>query len=95
MSVNMGDNEPDTKLITVLEVSYKGKIIFSKQFDCLINEMDIRVDTDMKNLPTCKSCKNNAVDYKQPAESLCNRCLKNKKADEDASVDQMFAIGYW
>lgn len=54
MSVNMGDNEPDTKLITVLEVRYRGEILFSDVFDGVLDEMDLEVDTDIQCVPVVK-----------------------------------------
>jgi hypothetical protein len=50
----MRDNEQDTKLVTVLEVRYRGKVLFSHVFDGVLNEMDLDVDTDLRQIPVVK-----------------------------------------
>lgn len=47
-------DEPDTKLITVLEVRYRGEVLFSHVFDGVLNEMDLDVDTDLQCIPAVK-----------------------------------------
>lgn len=87
--------EHDTKLVTVFEVRYKGEVIFSKQFDTVLNDMDIVTESDLRNLPMCKKCKRYAVWYRHSDKSLCEHCYTDKMADMNAATDQMFAIGYW
>lgn len=54
MSDVMRDNEPDTKIITVLEVRYRGKVLFSHVFDGVLNEMDLNIDTDLRQVQEVK-----------------------------------------
>lgn len=54
MSDMMRCDEHDTKLITVLEVRYRGEVLFSYVFDGVLNEMDLDVDTDLQCVPVVK-----------------------------------------
>ena len=87
--------EDDTKLVTVFEVRYKGGIIFSHQFNGVLNDMDISTETDLRNLPMCKKCKKEAVWYRRPQDDMCQRCWDDECAADAAAVQQMFDIGYW
>lgn len=95
MSDDMRDNEPDTKLVTVLEVRYKGNVIFSHQFTGVINEMDLMTETDLRNLPICVKCGKDAAWYDSIRDGKCKRCRDSDISDENAAIDQMYAIGYW
>lgn len=85
----------DTKLVTVLEIRYRGEVIFSKQFNGVLNDMDLTTETDLRNLPVCKKCKKEAAWYQYPNKKLCKSCWDTAIAEDAAAVQQMFDIGYW
>lgn len=89
------DTDDKIKLCTVLEVRYKGNIIFEMQRDGIINDIDLVMETDIRQLPICKKCKSGAVYHKKPEKGICKRCYDNHVADINAATDEMFAIGYW
>lgn len=91
----MRNKDPEMKLCTTIEISYKGKVLFETQLDSIINESDLRVEIDLKSLPVCSRCEDKPVYHKHLKDGLCKRCLDRKARDDDAAVQQMFDIGYW
>lgn len=88
-------HEQDTKITTVLEVRYRGNVLFHTQIDGILNDADLVVETDIRQLPTCESCKKAAVWDVRPEYGLCKKCRDREAADDDAATQQMFDIGYW
>lgn len=91
----MCEKEQETKLVTTLEVRYQGDVIFSHQFNCILNDADLVTKTDLRNLPICKTCGKRAVWYMDIKRGECDICRDASISYENAAVDQMYRIGYW
>lgn len=89
------DTEPEQKLCTVIEVRYRGVVLFEKQLDEIVNDADLVVETDLKSLPLCGKCKRRAIYSKFPDKGLCQPCIDDEIRNMDAAVQQMYDIGYW
>ena len=89
------DNEPEQKLCTVIEIRYKGEVLFETQLDEIVNDADLVVETDLKSVQVCRKCKRRGSYHKYPNKGLCRDCWDQEIEDDAAAVQQMFDCGYW